>query len=71
MRTKGSKNKQPSRRDLTKVSIETLVMSYNVLKNLIDTNRLTEEQKIKISLLFEQMDTVLKSGSKHLDKGYL
>ncbi len=69
-RTKGSKNKSPSRRDITKVSIETVELMFGYIQKHIRSEDLTTEQYREISTILEQMETVLQSGSKHLDRGY-
>ncbi len=70
MRAVGTKNKRPSRRDITKVSLATLAEAIYVFKKMLDKDKLTEEQKIELTRLYEQMEAVIKSGSKHLSKGY-
>lgn len=60
-RTKGSKNKRPSKNDLLDLSIETLhaVMAEFILK--IKTDSLSHEQKLQLSKLYSQYKKVLDS----------
>ena len=67
MRTKGSKNKIPSKRDLTKVSIETIQLMMNYIHKHIKADTLTPEQLNEITLIFEQMDKVIQSSGRHLE----
>lgn len=70
-RTKGSKNITPSKRDLTKVSIETIALTMGFISKLIKSNELSEIQQLEVTEILKQMDRVLQSGKKHItDKDY-
>jgi len=64
----GDKNKIPSKRDLTKVSIQQVYTAIKFMEKVIKENQLTQEQKIELAELYSQMSNVLKSGKRHLDK---
>ena len=65
-RPHGSKNKTPSKRDLTKVSIETIYLTMGFISKLIKSNQLTELQQVEITEILKQMSRVLESGKKHI-----
>ncbi len=71
MRTKGSKNKIPSRLDLTKASIETVALSMKYFQKHLKEDNLTDEQHNELIILFQKMEQVLNAGQKHLSKDYL
>ncbi len=65
-RPKGSKNNIPSKRDLTKVSLETIALTMGFISKLIKSNKLSEVQQLEITEILKQMSKVLDSGKKHL-----
>jgi len=65
-RTKGSKNINPSKRDLTKVSIETIALTMGFISKLIKSNELSEIQQLEVTEILKQMERVLQSGKKHI-----
>ena len=65
-RTKGSKNINPSKRDLTKVSIETIALTMGFISKLIKSNELSEIQRLEVTEILKLMDRVLQSGKKHI-----
>lgn len=67
-RNKGDKNKRPSKRDLTKVSLIQVYTAMKFLQKVIKKDQLSNEQKIELSQIYEQMTNVLKSGERHLNK---
>ena len=70
-RPHGSKNITPSKRDLTKVSLETIYLSMNFITKLIRSNQLSEIQQLEVTEILKQMARVLDSGKKHIhDKDY-
>lgn len=65
-RPHGSKNKTPSKRDLTKVSIETIALTMGFISKLIRSNELSEVQQLEVTEIMKQMSRVLESGKKHI-----
>ena len=65
-RLHGSKNKIPSKRDLTTVSIETIALTMGFITKLIRSNELSEIQQLEVTEILKQMDRVLQSGKKHI-----
>ena len=65
-RPQGSKNNIPSKRDLTKVSIETIALTMGFITKLIKNKELSEVQQLEITEILKQMAKVLESGKKHI-----
>jgi len=71
-RQKGSKNKIPSKRDLTSVSLDTIKLTMGFITKLIRSNELNEVQQLEITHIMKQITQVLESGKKHIkDKDYI
>lgn len=65
-RPHGNKNKIPSKRDLTKVSLETIALTMGFITKLIKSNELSEVQQLEITEILKQMAKVLEAGKKHI-----
>ncbi len=63
-RTIGSKNKQPSRRDLTSASLSQIKIAIGVFIDMVQNNQIKEHQKPEVLELITKMKHTLDSGKR-------
>ncbi len=67
-RTAGSKNKKPSRRDLTSASLSQIKTAIGVFIDMVQNNQIEEHQKPEVLELIIKMKYTLDSGKRWIQE---